>query len=335
MLTITPISFSGIRNLPKSSFNNATLPKLGQDSFSKRNNVSFRGNGAEFANWMRENEFCLHDIQRMICDENLIGAGNYSTVFSIPECDEYVLKVSNYDVDSIKTADLSQARLKINDEELGINIGQKVAAIEIPTIFPMPMEIQVLKKQAGESVGVQPPETIKENEKSYEDYSRKEKYERTIHKLAQLPVESYEQLLSDFVEADRLGYVFDYLNSNNLLVDEENKKINLIDMEKYGLAGNLSGLLYSLTNAQYYRTYCDKYYMPVSEAQREQATNDTIEIIKKFTLAMKKQGLKFDRNKVTYEANTYLFGGYPCWLAFGAMNEYQVWDRLSQMGLVK
>ena len=73
----------------------------------------------------------------------------------------------------------------------------------------------------------------------------------------------------------------------------------------------------------------------MSIEQREQATKDTIEIIRKFVVAMKNQGLKFDRNKVPYEASISLFGGFPCWMAFGAMSEYQVWDKLNQLGLVK
>ena len=292
---------------------------------------------------MSENDVCLQDFQRMICDENLIGAGNFNFAYSIPNCEDYILRVTKYDIDGIKEADFSKAQFKIVEDGLDINIGQKVASIEIPTIYPIPMEIQILKKQAGEAIGVQPPETLCKNEwgelrdgfAPYEDYSRKERYERTLQKVADLPVEAYEELLIEFEKASRTGYRLDYLNSNNLLVDDKQGKINLIDMEKYGIMDNYAGLLYGLTNAQYYRTYCDKYYNPVSDLQREKATENTITIIKKFVTAMRNQGLKFNRVNTPYEASKDLFNGFPCWKAFGVMSEQLVWECLYQMGVAE
>ena len=105
-------------------------------------------------------------------------------------------------------------------------------------------------------------------------------------------------------------------------------------MEK-GSAGDSAGLLFALTNAQYYRTYCDTYYNPVSEEQRNQATQDTIQIISKFIGAMKECGVKFDREKVQFEANNSLFGGVPMMIALRCTSQYDVWGKLSQMGVIK
>ena len=56
MLTITPVSFSGIRTLPKTK--PVTTPKLEQDKFVKRNNISFKGETEnEFISWAKENNF--------------------------------------------------------------------------------------------------------------------------------------------------------------------------------------------------------------------------------------------------------------------------------------
>ena len=304
MFTITPISFSGIKTLPQTK-KYATLPKLQYDTFQK--SPSFTGK-VGFESWMLRNDLTFKDIQDIISDdENIIGQGNYSTAYQIPNCEEYCLKINTYDKGDLKQADFSKAKITdTEDKSLKINIGQQVAKISIAREYlPISYEIEVLKKQKGESIGTPHPDalvrgeythTLREGLASYEDYSRKEKYARTIHKVAQLPVQAYERLILEFLEAKNAGYSFDHLNSNNLLVDSENERINIVDME-HGEIGNLASLLYALTNIQYNSTFCDEWYNPVPEEQRTQAKNDTIEIIVKFMEALDELGLSYDTSK--------------------------------------
>lgn len=237
-------------------------------------------------------------------DKNILGQGNYSTAYNIPSCDEYCFKINTLDKDNIVNADFSKAKIQdTEDKNLKINIGQQIAKISIPRDYiPLPFEIEIMKKQAGESIGTPHPDALVRGEYThvqrdglapYEDYSRKEKYARTIHKVASLPVQSYERLILEFLEAKSAGYSFDHLNSNNLLVDSDSERINLVDMER-GEAGNLPSLLYALTNIQYNRTFCDEWYNPVSEEQRIQAQQDTIEIIVKFMEALDKLELSYN-----------------------------------------
>jgi len=341
MLTITPINFTGIRNLPQAKKLSATTSPLQQDTFQK--SISFTGK-ANFLNWLTSKGLEVADVKKFICDKNILGKGNYNTAFQIPDCDKFCLRVISSDVKQLQEADFSKARLIPFEDPLDINIGQKVATIQVDReVMPIPYNIEILRKQTGESIGVQPPETIvtgdftsvlREGMLPYEDMTRKEKYARTIHKVAQLPIESYEKLIQDFNKAQKAGYKFDYLNSNNLLVDENAKQINLIDMEK-GLPSDLSGLLYALTNAQYYRTFSDTWHNAVSEEMRNQATQDTMQIIRKFMQALKNQDIKLEQNNVPFEAAKDLYSGFPCWLAFRATSASEVWKKMAQLGVAK
>lgn len=343
MLTIMPINFTGIRNLPQAgNINNLKSVGLQKDTFQK--NISFKGS-ISFETWMLQHDLTFKDIQNIIADrKNLIGSGNSHSAIAIPNCDDYCLRLTNWDLKSIEGADFSKAKIEnTKDVTLKANIGQEVAKIYIERDIPIPYEIQVLRKQEGESIGVQPPETLicgeynsqtRQGVAPYEDFSRKEKYARTMHKLSQLPIESFEQLIKDYKEAQGAGYSFDYLNSNNLLVDENNKKINLIDMSK-GAPTDISGLFYALVNAQYYRTFTSTEYNVIDEKSRMQTTSEVVQIIRKFVQAMKNQGETFDRWSAPYEASKDLYSGLPMWLALGVTNESDVWNRLERMGIAK
>ncbi|MBQ8635183.1 hypothetical protein IJ425_03420 [bacterium] len=346
MLKILQINYGGIRTLPQTRKASNPIFKQKQDVFTKNNNVSFKGNNSSFFEKMaQEYNFQVEDVKDIINKENnMIGSGNKHTSFAIPNCDDYILRIDTFNLPFVKNADFSSATTKdFEDENLGINIGQKVASIEVMSLFPYPLEIEILKKQQGESIGVQPPESLyientgclKPNTLPYEDYSRKEKYARTIHKVSQLPVESFETLLQELKIANEAGYVFDHLNSNNLLVDEENQRINIIDMEKGSIIVDpIADLFYALTNISYLKTYMAQYTNPTSEEERNKVIEDTITIIQKFTQAMQNQGMKFEKDNISLQADD-VFRSYPCAAAFMARNKEEVWNALSQMGIAQ
>ena len=88
MLTITPISFSGIKTLPQTRKTN--INKAQCDTFEK--NTTFKGK-MSFTNWLKSKGLEASDIKYFICDENIIGRGNQNTAFEIPECEEYCLRI--------------------------------------------------------------------------------------------------------------------------------------------------------------------------------------------------------------------------------------------------
>lgn len=337
MLKMMPISFSGIKAIPIAKRGYITLPKTQNDCFIK-SNVSFCGvdKKSSFENWMNDNNLEIEDIKNIISNEdNILGAGFDNTTFSIPNCDEYVLRCRTWLLPYLKESDFSNTQvIDSEDKTLKINIGQQVASIYPKVSIPFASEIEVLKKQSGSSIGVQPPETIKENDIPYEDYSRKEKYEKTINKTAKLPQKAYDTLVSEIMQADETGYKFDYLNSNNLLVDEKNERINIIDMQKGGASPDvMSGLLYALTNIRYFKTYTAPIYNAVSDEKKQQVYQDTMEIIGKFVLAMKNQNVKFDLKNMPLEASMFLFSSAPFKGASNAQTEREVMEKLKEFGV--
>lgn len=338
MLKMMPISFSGIKTAPIAKKGYITLPKMQKDCFIK-NNISFTGVDKKslFENWMMDNDVELTDIKGIISNtDNILGSGFDNTTFLIPNCDEYVLRCRTWLLPYLKDDDFTCANIvNCEDKNLKINVGQQVASIYPDVKIPFPCEIEILKKQQGKSIGIQPPETIKENDIPYEDYSRKEKYEKTIHKTAKLPQKAFDTLISEIIEADKLGYKFDFLNSNNLLVDEKNERINIIDMQKGGASADImSGLLYALTNIRYFKTYTAQNYNPVSDEKKQQAYQDTMEIIGKFVLAMKNQNVKFDMKNISLEANMFLFSSAPFKGASNVQTDREVIEKLKEFGII-
>ncbi|MBR5304234.1 MAG: hypothetical protein IKU37_05345 [Candidatus Gastranaerophilales bacterium] len=359
MLNISPINFTKITN----NFARANQPinqGLTRDVFVKStNNVSFKGNEikadkSDFQKWAEETDFVQTQLLDIITNkENEIGSGFIHTAFSIPGNDDYILRISTRSLEwTLCEENIGIAELNVVDGNDDINVGQEVATITIPDKDARPEEyswkntkIEVLRRQHGESIGVQPPETLVEGEWSthtkpgvepYEAPSRKEKYARTIRKVAELPVESYEKLIETFKKASETGYDFDYLNSNNLLVDTEEGAINLIDMEKGHdpVKPNYLNLLYALTNVAYYGTYtADWCKDPIPEDKREGAKQDTVTIINKFMSAMKNKGEKLNRNDVSFQAQIYLLNSLPMTYACGGDSGF--WQKANEMGILE
>ena len=167
--------------------------------------------------------------------------------------------------------------------------------------------------------------------------SRKEKYARTIHEVAQLPIEAYEDLLVTYTKACDAGYSLDHLNSNNLLVDAKNGSINMIDMDKHiggSVSPNYSNLLYSLSNVSYFSTYNSQYGDPVGEDKKHQALEDSVEIISKFMQAMQNTGLKFDRNMNSYEFGLTFLKSLPAMFYCQSFDDNAFWQKADAMGIL-
>ena len=274
--------------------------------------------------------------------ENKLGEGFSHKVYSIPNNDNYVLRVSsNFDPSAIDFSSLSIRDTE--DKNLNINIGQDVADL----IFNrkdtdyMPERVSILKKQTGKSVGVAPwqtmvyPDTniLRPGQTNYESVENKTKYASSLKALAKMPVSAYENFLNNITEAAKHGYSFDYLNSNNILYDEESQSLNLIDMEKGGNYLNYANVLYALTNISYYNTYVSRFENPVSDEEINQVTQDTITIIDKYLHALKNENLKINRNDCAIET-IQLFSSFPMKIYCNNFDMNAVWKKLESMGVL-
>ena len=358
-MNINPLSLVKLNNNYNAP-NKAIYFEPQTDTFVKSSNsVAFKGaektaDAKSFVQWAQETDFIQTQLEEILTNpDNLIGSGFSSSAFRIPNNEDYILRVGT---DSLKNSlhkpNIPKATLKDTDAHHDINVGQQVAEISVPSKYSIDYEkdgfstiIEVLKKQNGESIGVQPPETLvtgeynsttKEGVAPYEDISRKETYSRTIHKVAQLPVEAYEKLLTEFTKACEIGYGFDHLNSNNLLVDSEGEAINLIDMSSpYSGPSkpNYANLLYSLTNISYYKTFNNSYPNPMSPELKQQSFDDTVQIIDKFMNAMKNLGIKFDKDNASSEFCYVFLFSMPCMMYSRSASYDGFWKKAEMMGV--
>ena len=347
MLSIMPISFSGIKTLPQTNIKKTQNPISKQDTFTKSKEISFKGKEENsFLTWTRENNFKYEKLDEILTNENLkLGEGFTHSAYEIPENDEFVLRIANYAKNSIKNANWKTAKFTdAQDKDLKINIGQPIGYIEVDTGNIMSTIIEVLKKQNGVPLGNKPSETLifddfgtlKAQEVPFEHISRKEHYAKTIEQLANLPQEAYDNLIDTLKTANNLGYEFDYLNSNNFLIDSKNKSINIIDLEKSKVNGlQWDGILYALTNIYYYSTYTSEYGKDVmSEESKNKATQNTITIIQKFLKAMQNKGEKFNKNNLSYEFTIKMANSIPFLMTFRVFDEYQAFKKLQEMNLI-
>ncbi len=320
----------------KPSVNNYRTKPYPADSFTK---TSFKGNVQEndFIKWANKNGFS-DNLEQALNPRNKLGSGFSHTVYNIENNSDYVLRTPTY-FDN-KAYDLSKAEI-IDDEDknLDINIGQPVAKIKIPQkgIDGIFVDFEILKKQKGESIGVPPAEVLaqKPDAAPYEAKERKEHYAKMLSKLASAPQESYDTLIKEYQKATKAGYKFDYLNSNNVLFDDENQKFNFIDMEKGEASERYDALLYAISNISYFNTYTGEYpkEFEVSTEEKQQAQNDTAAVIKKFTSAMQKAGVKFDKNDITYEFNTCLSTMPFMLFALKETRNIDVWQAFERLGV--
>ena len=273
-------------------------------------------------------------------DDNIIGKGFSHSAYKLPGFDDYILRKVNRATISpdFKIIDIKDT----SDKNLKVNIGQKIGEITVAdrkSFFPV--VIEVLKKQKGTPIGNPPSEAIfsentgnlKEGELPYGDIVRKETYAQSLHSLAKLPVEAYEKLIENIQKAYAAGYSFDHLNSNNLLIDEENGNINIIDMEKARQRIDYGNILYALTNIYYFSTYTSKYDGDIMAGEQIEAVlEDTIEITDKYIQAMKNKNVKFDKEEYSYEFLKFL-SSLPCSFYCKTAGIDDKWNYFEQIGV--
>ncbi|MBQ9246335.1 hypothetical protein IJ182_08725 [bacterium] len=241
------------------------------------------------------------EILSIINDKtNEIGRGYCHIAYNMPAHASCVLRVES-DFNPLK---FKNAKIKITKEEdknLKVNIGQKVAQIELTTENGEKSQtIEVLKKQEGKPVGVTPYEVLLKNKdiKGINEYSSKEMKElhkKAIDTISKFPLSSYEKLVDTLQQASKCNYCFDYFNSNNLLYDEKKQDINVIDMV-YGASDiNYGSVLFALTNGAYSKTYYNEGYQLSNEEKRQTQKNTEI-IIEKFMQALVNQGLEKEKD---------------------------------------
>ena len=293
----------------------------------------------KFENWARENKFQEKVKDIISNEENVLGNGFSNTVYQIPENDEYVLRVGNSSKKEIEEQ-LKDSKIEIiknGSDNLQGNYGQQIAELKLENSYA---RIEVLKKQQGKTYGVPPTAVIYEEngnlragEVPYEDISRKEQYEKSLAAIAKYPVSSYEKLIEDILRAQRAGYAFDFENANNFMYDNKTQSINMIDLVRRGtpFKNELGNILWSLVCTNYSGTYFKSDENEISNARKNETMKNNLEIIEKFTLAMKNKGVKFDYNNARLHE---LVGSMPMMTWARSFDRETIWGKLDHLGIL-
>lgn len=285
-----------------------TKPALNKDVFEKSTEVKSDFSDIDFEEW--SNETCFYSqIDKIFTDENYLGSGRSSSVFKIPGSENFVARIHNTGsaLSGIKNYANKHKKksdwfIKNVETDLSRNFGQQVAVVTCAD--DVEKQIQIILYQKGEPVGV-PPELVADTllsiDKNYPEYQStgmKKKYSSSMSSIAQLPESAYVEYIKSLIELQKNNYIFDSSNSNNLLIDPENKSIGIVDIVKMHNIGvnlplDLGFGLYSLINYGYFSTYIQDKVAPIPKEEISKTKSDIFEIISKYLSAMKKTNQKF------------------------------------------
>ncbi len=226
------------------------LPAMQNDAFIKT--TSFKGSDNDdsfkaFKKWAEETDF-LNNAESIIEKKGkVLGCGFEGMTIGISNNDKWVIKV-------IKRSNFSQQRIdkpeifEIEDKLPDLNIGQMIAYVKIPFFENSSRLFYILRRQKGTSYGINnmPPQKLNKTNIDIHISSLK--------KMAELPYEAYKQLIRDIIKANDAGYIFDHYNPNNIMLDDENKRINFVDVDPPGnerVSYQFSDILYALLDGNF------------------------------------------------------------------------------------
>lgn len=306
----------------------------------------------DFIKWAQETDFINNGLKEALKPENRIGEGFHHGVYNIPGNNDYVLRIGRDYYSTTQDVDYSNYEIKdTRDMQLDCNIGQEVANLKDPSsdtnvILNYP-SIEVLKRQNGYANANPSPDALYVSENTdelrkdilpYEHESRKIHYAKSMEALANMPDETYDELIDDIINAGEAGYKFDMYNSNNFLIDEENQRINLIDMPKVAKPhkDRFGDTLYALINLEFFSEYTRSSadYHPENHGKPREI-NDTIinilTILDKYTNAMERKLQKYNQNSFYFRKILLSMIG-DFWLGRGDL--YQKYDKLREMNVL-
>lgn len=292
-------------------------PSFGSNSILKPKDNSFES----FEKWASETNF-LDKIEDIVDKTGIIlGSGYEGTVYEIDDCDEWVIK--KYEKTYICNNSIDKPTIiKLKDSTPDINVGQAIAKVCIPSPRGITsLEYYILKKQMGESCAID--QEIAMNESNI----KTEKHIDYLKKVAQMPQSTFEELIKITAYLSEKKIKLDCYNPSNLMIDSENKKINIVDTENLYQKENVQhgDVLYSLLDFPYTRTL----YASDNQEKIDEAEKISFQIIDKFFAAMKNTKEKiYDTYYIDSLLNSKLMYKY---LDTTTVNESKF--KLSEMGL--
>lgn len=227
----------------------------------------------------------LHSV--MSEPKNVLGKGNFGTVYQIPKINKYVIKLFHKN-----TVNSDKIVLKnVNDEFLRTNFGQAIAKSKTGDVL-------ILKKLDGVEHGIKDrmPKAFMAKEITVEDSLWAYKQFEKLSTLPQKSFDDFAQKVKMLNKSDK--YFVDFLNPNNVLVDYKKNKINFTDLVDLSFdfpwhkpyPDDASSITYSILDGMCYTRLLEA----VPDNLKEKFVEVSKKIVQKSIIASKKVGLNIE-----------------------------------------
>ncbi len=270
------IAYTPIRNMPcKMTAHNPSFGKSGS------------GNSFEdFKIWANDTDFYSNALNIIDYTGTVLGSGFEGITYSIPDNDKWVIKVDKR-ASFLPVKTDKPTAYEIKDNAPSLNLGQMIGYVIIPSSSRTSRKFYIMKKQKGDTFGI--PFQYRNN---FSDLNTK-LHIKSLKNISEFPPKSYEQLVKDVVLANKCGYKFDLVNPNNIMIDNENKKINFVDVEyneMYKNKNQLFDVLFLLLDGEFAVNFNNS---NMSDQKIREAARYSDIIISKFKNAVRQCGFEF------------------------------------------
>ncbi len=271
---------------PKHSYNDSFVKQAFFNNYEPNDN-SYNS----FIKWAKKTNFTDEILNIIYNNDNKIGSGFEGSVYEIPGNKQWVLKVYDNCQYTKRLSDNAQIT-QIQDSVPNLNIGQSIAKIIVPENCEYSKIIYVLKKQKGKTYGI--PHT------NYRRISEEtiKKYIAFLSELSDYPIESFKRLIQEVSYSNSRGYRFDCLNPNNIMLDRNERKINLVDVKCYNSepeTKQFGDILYGILDGSN--------ILNIEKSRADETLKQEVQkyidiIINKFLTAMRECGEKFEETNL-------------------------------------
>ncbi len=269
---------------------------INSDIFEKRTNFKPDYSYEAFKKWADETGFASKAEDVVEKSGKLLGRGFEGSVFEIPDCDNWVIKLYNrakYIRNPIKEPEF----IKTDDILPDLNIGQPVGILNIPAGENYSRKCWILKKQKGKQLGVSI--NIDRHSENILNNSYVARHINSLQKLSDAPQSTFDKFVNDVNYINSNGLFIDCGNENNFLFDDENQSINFVDIiDRYNGEKQFSEALYAISGGKfglYYNWFCPEC------PQKDEACKMSKIIIKKYCNAMKNNNFQFNEHDEIFD----------------------------------
>ncbi len=194
-------------------------------SFGSNIKVNENNSFEEFEKWAEETDF--YSKAQKIIDETgeILGSGFEGITYSIPNNDKWVIK--QYKRTHLVPGNYKEPKItQLVDNCPKLNIGQPIAQVILPMGGRYGNSFLVMKRQSGNSYGVE------QSKRDYMFESSIEKHLSSLKQLSEFPQESFDKCIKDIEYITKQGYVLDCCNPYNFMIDDEKQSINFVDVSQ-------------------------------------------------------------------------------------------------------